>query len=471
MLAIYPMVGGTATTHKYNLKDPRDSTAAFRLAFVGTWTHSSTGAKPNGSSYASTYFAPSLYLGASNAHMSFYSMTNNSTTNTVMGAQAGGPTGMSYRLQVGPTSLFAAIQNATSLSITGTSGFFIVSRNGGQTLRLNKNDVGSNLGSTITNTTVPNQNVLIGAYQDNGGINGYSDKECAFASIGSSLSNLEVTLLNQIVEKYQSDLGRSVTSSKPFYFNKDHYNLSNAFNYAARLSSTSQQTTINNLVDSLTSAGLLSKIYAIYPMIGGTAESHGINLTDVTNNLTFNGGWTHTSSGATPNGSNAYAGSGYGVVVNNAHISYYSLTSEAGGGDFGATGGNYQASAYLRTNSSNPYGANISLYIMTTHIAFSTFANNDGKGYYIANRTNSTQQMMFKNNVKSIANVNSSAAPTTAINFGVVPALNTSSPTAGWSYGNKLCAFATIGYGLTDAEASSLRTIVQSYQTSLGRQV
>ena len=31
MKAVYPFVGGTATTHKYNLKDPRDLNAAFRL--------------------------------------------------------------------------------------------------------------------------------------------------------------------------------------------------------------------------------------------------------------------------------------------------------------------------------------------------------------------------------------------------------------------------------------------------------
>ena len=39
MKAIYPFVGGTASTHKWNLKDPRDLDAAFRLQFFGGWTH------------------------------------------------------------------------------------------------------------------------------------------------------------------------------------------------------------------------------------------------------------------------------------------------------------------------------------------------------------------------------------------------------------------------------------------------
>ena len=34
MSAIYPMVGGTASSHKFNLKDPRDLDAAFRLVFM-----------------------------------------------------------------------------------------------------------------------------------------------------------------------------------------------------------------------------------------------------------------------------------------------------------------------------------------------------------------------------------------------------------------------------------------------------
>jgi len=32
--AIYPCVGGTAFTHKFNLKDPRDLDAAFRLTYM-----------------------------------------------------------------------------------------------------------------------------------------------------------------------------------------------------------------------------------------------------------------------------------------------------------------------------------------------------------------------------------------------------------------------------------------------------
>lgn len=63
--AIYPFIGGTAFTHKFNLKDPRDSDEAFRLNFVGDWIHSSMGAKGSGTlgtSYADTFFVDSEHL-------------------------------------------------------------------------------------------------------------------------------------------------------------------------------------------------------------------------------------------------------------------------------------------------------------------------------------------------------------------------------------------------------------------------
>jgi hypothetical protein len=56
MMAIYPLVGGTASSQKYNLKDPRDLDAAYRLTFGGGWVHNSSGIVGNGfNTYADTY--------------------------------------------------------------------------------------------------------------------------------------------------------------------------------------------------------------------------------------------------------------------------------------------------------------------------------------------------------------------------------------------------------------------------------
>ena len=61
--AIYPIVGGSASSHKFNLKDPRDLDAAFRLNYAIGVNHSSNGMVSNGTSgYADTFLRPATHL-------------------------------------------------------------------------------------------------------------------------------------------------------------------------------------------------------------------------------------------------------------------------------------------------------------------------------------------------------------------------------------------------------------------------
>ena len=78
MSALYPFVGGTASTHKFNLKDPRDLDAAFRLVFNGGFTHSSNGITGNGTNgFADTKFNPiSQSSNLNSFSLSVYSRTN-----------------------------------------------------------------------------------------------------------------------------------------------------------------------------------------------------------------------------------------------------------------------------------------------------------------------------------------------------------------------------------------------------------
>ena len=76
MKALYPFVGGTASSHKFNLKDPRDLDAAYRLVFNGGGIHSSTGYAGNASNaWANTHLFAQNTLTNSNLHVSFYSRT------------------------------------------------------------------------------------------------------------------------------------------------------------------------------------------------------------------------------------------------------------------------------------------------------------------------------------------------------------------------------------------------------------
>ena len=75
LIAIYPFVGGTSFTHKFNLKNPLDTDAAFRLSYVGSPTHSSNGMSCI-SGYTNTHIVPSLNMVLNDTSLSVYSRTN-----------------------------------------------------------------------------------------------------------------------------------------------------------------------------------------------------------------------------------------------------------------------------------------------------------------------------------------------------------------------------------------------------------
>jgi len=82
MLAVYPFVGGTAFTHKWNLKDPRNLDAAYRLTFSdGSHSSMGYGVATNG---ANTYLIPSSVLTKNSKAIFSYIQKTTSTTNRII---------------------------------------------------------------------------------------------------------------------------------------------------------------------------------------------------------------------------------------------------------------------------------------------------------------------------------------------------------------------------------------------------
>jgi hypothetical protein len=209
MSAIYPMVGGTATSCKFNLKDPRDLDAAYRLQFNGGWTFSSTGAKPNGTNAnANTFYNPFVNGIAADSHLSYYSRTDISAAEAEMGAIAGA---LRWSLIIKYFGLFQSQMNntttgAANVAMGSTSlGLFMGSRTSTTAHR------GSRQGTVIvTNTQTmtdanPSANVALGSFDTI-----FSSKECAFASIGNGIQPAPATNLNTIVQAFNTTLGRAV---------------------------------------------------------------------------------------------------------------------------------------------------------------------------------------------------------------------------------------------------------------------
>ena len=208
--AIYPMIGGTATTHKYNLKNPQDTDAAFRLTFGGGWTHNSSGAKPDGVSgtYADTFATPLTLFTTTNGAFSYYSFTNNAASDDVeigaTGAAASGETLLALRFSDGNQyAFFGAV--GTGVASSDSSGYFIVNRTTAVEGWKNGTRV-INTGSTVTTFTT--NKLYLAA--DNNGTTGYrnSSRGCSFATIGDTISN--PAAFSTIVNNYQTALGRNV---------------------------------------------------------------------------------------------------------------------------------------------------------------------------------------------------------------------------------------------------------------------
>ena len=258
-----------------------------------------------------------------------------------------------------------------------------------------------------------------------------------------------------------------------------------AFLEAAQIYNTNQQRAIVNLVRSLKRVGLWSKMKAIYPFVGGTASSHKWNLKDPRDvdaafRLSFQGGWTHSSTGAKANGTNGYANtylSANTMGQNSVHLSVYIRENISGFmadiGHVGNSSQNYAASyiftregvALPTTDSFTALGlANQSNALIGIRTAVSTSA-----GHTIVTRISSTLQSLYKNGLSIGTSTNTSVSPTTNVIY--ISALNFVASATIEYYSSRQCAFATIGDGLTDNDATNLYNIVDLYQRRLGRNV
>ncbi len=231
MFAIYPFVGGTASTHKWNLKDPRNLDAAFRLAFFGGLTHSSTGILPNGTTgYADTFFVPSTYVNTTDyASLGVYSRTNLIDTTqqvdmscTTLAGSIGGELGIligfsttdtqaSFVCEFPQASTFT-YRRAAKTPTTDTRGFWAGSQNNTiMYFQRNGASLSPTLDAKVANRTVPNNKLVIFAqrYQTST-IRRYTKRQLAFAYIGKQLTPTQLSDYYTAVQAFQTTLGRQV---------------------------------------------------------------------------------------------------------------------------------------------------------------------------------------------------------------------------------------------------------------------
>lgn len=252
-----------------------------------------------------------------------------------------------------------------------------------------------------------------------------------------------------------------------------------AFIAAAGITDPTEQSAITDLVTALKSDGLWTILVAIYPFVGGSSGSHAVNLKSPgTYDLTWFGGVTHGSTGVSWNGTTGYADTSLvpsaALATSDTHLSYYSRTANtANRYDIGCfTGVNYHGVGIACYYSFSGYTALSYAYdggSSTDMAGLTSAVSTDSAGFFCSSRTSTASHVLSKNG---------SVGTAITVLTGDFPSITDSVKIGGMShngtvlwFSNRECAFASVGFGLTNTEAADLYTAVQAFQTTLGRQV
>jgi hypothetical protein len=265
-----------------------------------------------------------------------------------------------------------------------------------------------------------------------------------------------------------------VSTSNVVYDDSD----ANAYISASTLTNSSDLESTQILVKGLKDNLLWNKIQVLYPFKGSTASQHRFNAknpldTNAAFRLLFSGTGTHSSLGYTGNGTNAYANTNFAVNLN-ANINSFGATLVCG------TNNPANSGDVTEMGSTNPASA-------TTMFRFSVKANNSNFLKYFTSYNQSIRPNMsgendsrciltgvrladgfgriFKNGIKvsTTSSAMGGVAPTGNVFIG---ASNQGGP---FGYSNQRIQIAIIHEGLTDAEVTTLHSIIDLSETIAGR--
>jgi len=207
MKAIYPMVGASAAACAQNLKS-----SSFTGTFTSGWTFASTGVTPNGTSaYLDTGFAPSSNLTSNNASIGYYGGTSGTSLKCAMGAGGGGSF---YQIYPAYPSygLFADIFDASNVFTTNLSadGFIFAYRNSSSTQK--KHSIRGTITTKTESTSAGtiSSNLVLGARNNSGSFQDYSNLQQRFAFMGDGLTDTQASNFYTAVQAFQTTLSRNV---------------------------------------------------------------------------------------------------------------------------------------------------------------------------------------------------------------------------------------------------------------------
>tara|TARA_R110000868_G_scaffold74579_3_gene215534 strand:- start:1724 stop:2533 length:810 start_codon:yes stop_codon:yes gene_type:complete len=231
-----------------------------------------------------------------------------------------------------------------------------------------------------------------------------------------------------------------------------------------------EKSAVNQLVLSMKANSLWTLMKVIYPFVGASNAACRQNLVSASFTGTFVNAWTFTSAGIQQFGT-SYMNTNFNNQSNwtstsNGSMGFVSATNETGTQvvDMGSTVN------YLNLNDTSAIAANYTgtffAAINCTSIAPGV-SNPSTIGFFVTSRLNSTTFSKYKRGSSTINSTNTDAVgsnPNTTIYFSAVNQSN-----ASYFFSKKLYNFCFIGDGLTQSQVDTFWTIIQTFNSSLGR--
>lgn len=211
--ALWPFAGYTYYSHKFNLKDPRDLDAAFRLVDTGSVNHNLNGiTTATNASFSDTFFDPSAQLSAA-TNVSLFVFTPTNAANATyydMGVQIGSLSCL-MNTDSGSNLILSAIGGTSSIygnTGGGSSGFSVVRKNGTGVAGAStfKNGADKRDQNYPGGTTLPSGNMYLGNSNIDGSPATYNHRAISLAGIADALTDQEIVDLSTLVAVYRASL-------------------------------------------------------------------------------------------------------------------------------------------------------------------------------------------------------------------------------------------------------------------------
>jgi len=216
--AMYLPLWSSASSNKWNLVNPLDTNAAFRLTFATGMTFTSGGMAGNGTTgYAITQLVPNTNLTNNSTSFGIYCRTNLDALQYDCGIQrTTGTTGAFNLLTRYSNNLYSDHYNNSTNRIltanTNSQGFYQSIRTTSTSFKVFKNS--AQLGTTNTSASSGfgglTNNFLIGCLNDTGTPSFYSARQYSLAYLGDGLTDTDATNFNTRVNTLMTYFGINV---------------------------------------------------------------------------------------------------------------------------------------------------------------------------------------------------------------------------------------------------------------------